>query len=159
MSQGGSNTTKWVLIGCGSGCAVVILIVVILGVAGGFAAKKGMDKVKGGMVSGLQSSYDDLKADGQVPAEYTAQFDELVQISQQPNTSFWCVMFATGIVSDTLSDGTVDESEAPMIDAVLGFVRDNPDAGIIEFSQFVEKHPELQKTFQNMQQQQQYGSY
>jgi hypothetical protein len=151
MSQGSSNTMKWVL-GCGLGCLVLVIVCVVLVAGGGyFAFTKGTAALGELMAQGLKTKYDALKAEGAIPAERVAAYDEMVQIGQAKTTSPWATIMIAGAILGPLDDKQVSAEEAAQVQTVFDFVKSNPDCSVMEYGQFVEQHPELQGIMQKAQ--------
>lgn len=141
--QGGSNAIKWV-IGCSIGClAVAIIGGAIVGVGAYFAVTKGLDVMAREVAKELEAQYAAKKEAGNVPAEHVALFDDLVAVTQLPNASMWSIGLAATTVTSILQDNAVSEEEAAQAGQVRDFLKENPDAGMIQLGRFFETHPEL----------------
>lgn len=143
-----SGAAKWI-IGCGLGCFVLIVIAVAAVVGMGyFAIKVGSEQIK----PELTKAYNALKADGRVPQEHLALLDELVNLATQPDASFMAAAIGFGVSMEALKDGQVTADELKQLTDVTELLRQNPDLGFVAASKFFETHPELQRVFQQIQQ-------
>ncbi|HRK35492.1 MAG TPA: hypothetical protein PLJ47_12920, partial [Candidatus Hydrogenedentes bacterium] len=148
MHENSGSTVVKVL----AGCAVVACIgLAILVVGGYFAAKKGMEiATKEGRVQ-IASQYEKLKAENKVPAEHIALFDDLVAVSQDPNSSMFTVSMVLVAGVQSIQKGELAEEDIKNITTIRDFVKSNPDCTLMEFATFIEAHPELEKFQEQLQ--------
>lgn len=147
--KGGFN---W-LMGCGIGCAVLIVIAVIAGICIYFVIQKGLETARVEMSKQMQKEYDKAVEGGKVPEEHRELLDSLMAITHREDAGFFGVLMAGGAAMDALADGEIDEEELTMLTAVKEFLELNPAPNPVAMGQFMEKHPELDFDMQQMQQQ------
>lgn len=153
LAEPKSNTGRNILLGCGIGCAAVIVLLIIVSVGMWFMLQAGMDQVRQQMQAEYPAEFERKKAEGGIPESHTAEFDEIVQIIQSDNASMGAVMLGVAAIEATTADATIDENEAEILTATLDLLRSQPDIGLMGLGQFFAQHPEVQRAFQEVGQQ------
>ncbi|MBI5094259.1 MAG: hypothetical protein HZB26_17695 [Candidatus Hydrogenedentes bacterium] len=87
-----------------------------------------------------------------IPDAQAAVFSDLHEVSQREDASFWVVMLCFGTANTVLEDGKVTDDEAKSMKDVADFVKEKPGAGLVEFGNFFQSHPDIEKAFKSMQQ-------
>jgi len=150
LAEPKSNTGRNILLGCGIGCAAVVVLLVIVSVGMWFMVRSGMDQVRQQMQTEYPAEYERKKAEGGIPESHAAEFDEIVQIIQQDNASMGAVMLGVAAIEATTADATIDDNDAEILSATLELLRNQPDIGFMGLGQFFAQHPEVQRAFQEI---------
>lgn len=150
--QKSSGANKW-LWGCGIGCGVLLVLVIVLGGVMYFVIQTGLQTMGEMASQQIEEQYEAMKEEANIPEDYEATYDEVVAIATGEEASPWVRVLALPVVLGTLEDGEVSEEEFEMIQHVAAVFRENPDAGLMDLRGIFEEHPQLQESFQEIQQQ------
>lgn len=149
-----SGMPGW-LMGCGIGCGVLIIAiivgVVLVGGLGYFAMKKVMEEGKGEVVAELNTQYDTYIENGAIPAEHRPLYDELRDLAVSDASSFPAVLMCFVAIQASFEDGEVTEQEVQIATEVRDFVKKDPQVGWIGMGTFFAEHPEFEQAFNEAQ--------
>ena len=151
MAEGrGGGLSRWVW-GCGAGCLVVLILLVVGAVLLWFGLRRSLEAAKPEMQANVKQFYEELNARGEVPEEHKPTLDQLEEVSQRQNASVYVVMAIYALYYYSFADGSgMDEEKAKLADELLDYVEENPDRSLRELSELMARHPELQGAFQEM---------
>jgi len=152
QQQQSSGASKW-LWGCGIGCGVLLVLAIVVAGVGYFAVQRGLETMGEMATQQIDERYEAMKEQADIPEDYEATYDELVEITMSEEASPWVRVLALPVVLGTLEDGEVSEEEFEMLQHVLSVLREHPDAGLMELGQIFEEHPDLYENFEQMQEQ------
>ena len=150
--QQSSGANKW-LWGCGIGCGVLLLLVIVLGGVMYFVIQTGLQTMGEMASQQIEEQYEAMRQQADIPEEYEATYDELVRIATGEDASPWVRVLALPVILGTLEGGEVTEEEFEMVQHVAEVFRENPDAGLMDLQRIFEEHPELYESFQQIQEQ------
>ncbi|MFP4172381.1 MAG: hypothetical protein ACLFV4_05655 [Candidatus Hydrogenedentota bacterium] len=150
--QKSSGANKW-LWGCGIGCGVLLVLVIVVGAVMYFVVQTGLQTMGEIASQQIDEQYEPMKEQADIPEDYEATYDEVAAIATGENASPWARVLALPVVLGTLEDGEVTEDEFEMVQHVAEVLRENPDAGLMDLRGIFEEHPQLQESFQQIQQQ------
>lgn len=142
----GGGMPGW-LMGCGIGCAILVLGVAVAVAGIGWFGYRLVGTAKGEVVKEFRANYDKLIEDGKVPEEYRPMLDHIVEIAEREDSSFWAATIGMTAVMSSLEDGVVSEKEAHLLTELRDFLSNNPGVGFIGLGKFLSAHPELQEDF------------
>ncbi|MEA3366174.1 MAG: hypothetical protein U9Q79_11100 [Candidatus Hydrogenedentes bacterium] len=149
-----SGVPGW-LMGCAIGCGILvvagIVVVLLLGGLGYFAAKKVMEEGKDEVIAELNKEYDSYVTDDVIPEEHKPLFDELHTLGTDKSSSFPAILLCLVAIEAALEDGEVTEEEVRVATDVRDFVKENPQVGFFGMGTFIVEHPELQQAFNEAQ--------
>ena len=89
--------------------------------------------------------YERLRGEGKVPADHSALFDGLFEVSQSPDASVWAVLLCRVAVIDALGDGTLSSSEIEEAQAVTSFLASGTGISEAQLRRFADEHPTLKE--------------
>ncbi len=137
---------KW-LVGCGIGCAVVVVVgiigIVALGGLSYFMFDKVMQEGKIELVKELNREYQKLNDEGKIPEEHRPVLDELVALAKGDEVSAMAIGMCVMTIDTAFQDGEISEDEAQAFVLYRDFLKENPDAGMMAVATFLSEHPEL----------------
>ena len=142
--------TPW-LKACGIGCLVLVVLGILGGIGLYYVVGSALDKGADAMAEVILETYDEAKAGGAVPTEHTALFDEIVAASQSEDATMWTNVLAAGAVVSAFEDEQVTDEEIAAAEEVRDFLREHPSVSLSDFAGFLDEHPELAETMQDMQ--------
>jgi hypothetical protein len=137
--------------GCAIGCAVVLLILVVAGVAIWILVQRGMDSAREATQAQVLRAYANFQEQVEITAEQEALIEDLVTHSQRDDIGFAAVLVSGGTVLVVLDDGVIDDEDVALMQDVKTEIDANPDPGWVEMGELMNQHPELQQKMQNLQ--------
>ncbi len=138
------------------GCNIAVVVVFVgLAVGGFFAYQSTKDMtidganepVKKVVVAKFATDYDQWKTAGKIPDAQARVFDDLVGITQRKDVSFWTTLLCYFTASSAIDESSLTDAKIKQLDDVAAYANENPGASIEDLGQFLQKHPEIQKTF------------
>lgn len=137
--------------GCLIGCGVLVVLAIFGGVGGFFAIRAFMEKMSAAMGKQLTEEFAVMKDTGQVPEQQIALYQEIVDLTARPETTFTASMVASTVVRTNLEDKQVTPEEQQEAESIRDFLSDNPDAGMWAVDGYLKEHPELKERVEQTQ--------
>ncbi len=139
----GNGAAKWI-VGCGLGCLAAVGIVAIgIGVAAWFGWRFAQTEGKQQMAADFERQYQEWLAEHEMPAEYAGDYEALIGLMRQENTSLWGAMMAGSLLMTTLEDNAVTPEEGQWVAEFVQQLREKPDMGMSDMQRYMDAHPEL----------------
>ncbi len=135
---------KTLMLGCGVGCGVLIVVAAAIIVAAVVVFPRFMATKAPQIAQKVQSDYASLKAAGQVPADSVSEYDALLLLADPSKSSYMGLSLIKVAFESHLADGKVSAEEKAEAVALTEFLKANPGAGYMRLREFVKKHPELE---------------
>ena len=137
--------------GCALGC--VFLLVLSLVVAGllYFGIQAFFNAAAGEARKAVPRAYEQIKADGRVPASHEALLDELVGYADNEDLGMFPSYLLLAAVVSSTSDGEISEQEDEMLNELAGIFRENPTPSMWTTFDFMSRYPDMQQELQQYQ--------
>jgi len=138
-----SGGMKWWM-GCGIGCAVILLILIIIVFAGYQMVRRGLEESRPLMQQEIREHYAELIAAGSVPAEHRALIDELVAQTQRPDAGTIGMTMVIFVALIPVEEGTIAQEDLAAMEDLRTLLENDPSPGPIAYGRFLARHPQLQ---------------
>ena len=140
---------NWML-GCGSGCAVILVVALIAGFVAYRISLRSAEIKRGELRAEIRQEFDALKASGSIAAEHLAFYEAAITASQRPETGLFGLLLYIGGVIEPLKDGELTGEELELARDTHAFLLANPAPGPMDFAGFIEERPRLQWIIEDM---------
>ena len=137
------------MVACGIGCGALIVLGGLLAIGGYFVARKGLAQASKGLGRVFAEEYAGAKADGKFSEEEEAVFGELATLTQREGTAFMVIPMAM-VTMTACTEGDEEQREQCLVVAseLRDLLRSKPNAGVMDLTEVMAKHPELAGEFQ-----------
>ncbi|MCL4690957.1 MAG: hypothetical protein KJ060_00370 [Candidatus Hydrogenedentes bacterium] len=137
--------------GCLIGCGVLVVLAIFGGIGGFFVFRSFMEKMGDAMGKQLVEEFAVMKDTGQVPEEHMALYQEVVDLTVRPETTFTAAMVASTVVRTNLEDSQVTPEERQEAEDMRDFLSENPEAGMWAIDSYLKEHPKLKERVEQAQ--------
>lgn len=137
------------LAGCAIAAALVLIVLFVSVFAVSRVVKKGFEEGKKQLVVEFAVRYTEWNEKKLIPETAALAFEEIANVTQRDDVSFWTVLLCLVASENVLEDGSVSEAETESLNDLAAFVKPNPGAGLSDFTAFLQTHPDFKGVFES----------
>jgi hypothetical protein len=130
------------------GCAILVGVILIVAGAGIAISVFGMgqylEQYRDDMQARLPGYYAQLKEQGIIPAEYSEDYERMMDLLQSSEVNALSLAVIAGLLQQPAEDGEVDQTEGNLVRSWNEFLAKTPDPNVVQLISFVYSDPHLQ---------------